>query len=126
MKAIRVHRWAGGKLTLEEVDKPVPAADEVLIKVAAAGVNYADTMMRSGNYLTKPPLPFTLGYEAASTIEARSVQGRESQRRRSARTSQHRAARRICRVRDRQGEHRDPDSPTNSAAGNRPHCSSRG
>jgi NADPH2:quinone reductase len=71
MKAIRVNELGGAdKLTLEEIEKPVPAADEVLIKVAAAGVNYADTMMRSGNYLTKPPLPFTLGYEAAGTIES--------------------------------------------------------
>jgi NADPH:quinone reductase len=69
MKAIRVHELGGvDKLTLEEVEKPTPNADEVLIKVAAAGINYADTMMRSGNYLTKPDLPFTLGYEAAGTI----------------------------------------------------------
>ena len=71
MKAIRVHELGGAeKLTLEEIDRPTPKADEVLIKVAAAGINYADTMMRSGNYLTKPDLPFTLGYEAAGTIEA--------------------------------------------------------
>lgn len=71
MKAIRVNELGGtDKLTLEEIDKPVPAADEVLIKVVAAGINYADTMMRSGNYLTKPPLPFTLGYEAAGTVES--------------------------------------------------------
>ena len=57
-------------MTLEEIEKPTPKADEVLIKVAAAGVNYADTMMRSGNYLTRPELPLTLGYEAAGTIEA--------------------------------------------------------
>lgn len=70
MKAIRVHELGGAeKLTLEEIEKPTPKADEVLIKVAAAGINYADTMMRSGNYLTKPDLPFTLGYEAAGTIE---------------------------------------------------------
>ena len=56
-------------MSLEDVEKPAPKADEVLIKVAAAGINYADTMMRSGNYLTKPDLPFTLGYEAAGTIE---------------------------------------------------------
>ena len=56
-------------MSLEEVEKPAPKADEVLIKVAAAGINYADTMMRSGNYLTKPDLPFTLGYEAAGTVE---------------------------------------------------------
>lgn len=70
MKAIRVHELGGAeKLTLDEIEKPTPKADEVLIKVAAAGVNYADTMMRSGNYLTRPALPFTLGYEAAGTIE---------------------------------------------------------
>lgn len=69
MKAIRVKELGGAdKLTLEEIEKPTPNADEVLIKVAAAGINYADTMMRSGNYLTKPELPFTLGYEAAGTI----------------------------------------------------------
>ena len=71
MKAIRVNELGGAdKLTLEEIEKPTPQADEVLIKVAAAGINYADTMMRAGNYLTKPPLPFTLGYEAAGTIES--------------------------------------------------------
>jgi NADPH2:quinone reductase len=71
MKAIRVHELgAADKLTLEEVEKPTPADDEVLIKVAAAGINYADTMMRAGNYLTKPDLPLTLGYEAAGTIES--------------------------------------------------------
>ncbi len=70
MKAIRVNELGGtDKLSLEEIEKPVPKADEVLIKVAAAGINYADTMMRSGNYLTKPELPFTPGYEAAGTIE---------------------------------------------------------
>ncbi len=70
MKAIRVNELGGAeKLTLEEIEKPIPAADEVLIKVAAAGINYADTMMRAGNYLTEPELPFTLGYEAAGTVE---------------------------------------------------------
>ena len=71
MKAVRVNELGGAdKLTLEEIEKPTAKADEVLIKVAAAGINYADTMMRAGNYLTKPPLPFTLGYEVAGTIES--------------------------------------------------------
>ena len=71
MKAIRVHELGGAEnLMLEEIEKPTPKADEVLIKTAAAGINYADTMMRAGNYLTKPDLPFTLGYEAAGTIES--------------------------------------------------------
>ncbi len=71
MKAIRVHELGGAdKLSLDEIEKPIPKADEVLIKTAAAGINYADTMMRAGNYLTKPALPFILGYEAAGTIES--------------------------------------------------------
>lgn len=70
MKAIRVHELGGAdKLTLEEIEKPTPKADEVLIKVGAAGINYADTMMRAGNYLTKPDLPFIPGYEVAGTID---------------------------------------------------------
>ncbi len=70
MKAIRVHELGGAEnLLLDEVEKPTPKPDEVLIKVAAAGINYADTMMRAGTYLTKPDLPLTLGYEAAGTIE---------------------------------------------------------
>lgn len=71
MKAIRIHEFGGSeKLQIEEIEKPAPGAGEVLIRVAAAGINYADTMMRAGNYLTKPALPVTLGYEAAGTIEA--------------------------------------------------------
>lgn len=70
MKAIRVHELGGSdKLSIDEIEKPSPKADEVLIKVAAAGINYADTMMRAGNYLTKPDLPLVLGYEVAGTIE---------------------------------------------------------
>ena len=70
MKAIRVHELGGSdKLSLDEIEKPTPKADEVLIKVAAAGINYADTMMRAGNYLTQPDLPVVLGYEVAGTIE---------------------------------------------------------
>jgi len=45
-------------------------ADEVLIKTAAAGINYADTMLRQNKYLFSPSLPFTLGFEVAGTIEA--------------------------------------------------------
>lgn len=70
MKAIRVHELGGSdKLSIDEIEKPTPKADEILIKVAAAGINYADTMMRAGNYLTQPDLPVVLGYEVAGTIE---------------------------------------------------------
>ena len=70
MKAIRVHEFGGTeKLVLDEIEKPSPQPDEVLIKVKAAGVNYADTMMREGNYLVKPALPVILGFEAVGEIE---------------------------------------------------------
>lgn len=70
MKAIRIHEFGGREnLVIDEVEKPQPKAGEVLIKTKAAGINYADTMMREGNYLTKPELPVTLGYEVAGTIE---------------------------------------------------------
>ncbi len=71
MKAIRFHEFGGSDvLRVEEVEKPQPGAGEVLIRVAAAGVNYADTMLRNGTYFFRPPLPFTPGFEAAGTIEA--------------------------------------------------------
>ena len=71
MKAVRIHEYGGAdNLRLDEIDKPQPGADDVLIKTAAAGINYADTMLRTGNYLMKPPLPFTIGFEVAGTVEA--------------------------------------------------------
>lgn len=71
MKAIRIHEFGGAEnLRVDETEKPTPNADEVLIKTAAAGINYADTMLRQNKYLFTPPLPFTLGFEVAGTIEA--------------------------------------------------------
>jgi NADPH2:quinone reductase len=71
MKAVRIHEYGGADvLRLHEVEKPQPGAGEVLIKTAVAGINYADTMLRAGNYLIHPPLPFTPGFEVAGTVEA--------------------------------------------------------
>ncbi len=71
MKAIRIHEFGGAdNLRVDEIEKPNPATGEVLIKTAAAGINYADTMLRQNKYLFTPPLPFTLGFEVAGTIEA--------------------------------------------------------
>ncbi len=53
---------------LEEIETPVPGEGEVLIKVAAAGVNYADLAQRQGAYLTRTRTPITLGAEVAGTI----------------------------------------------------------
>ncbi len=70
MKAIRIHEFGGReKLSIDEIDKPSPKRGEILIKTVTAGVNFADVMMRGGNYLTTPPLPFALGFEVAGTVE---------------------------------------------------------
>jgi NADPH:quinone reductase-like Zn-dependent oxidoreductase len=52
-----------------EIPKPVAGADEVLIKVAAIGLNFADVMARRGMYKEAPPIPAVLGYDVAGTIE---------------------------------------------------------
>jgi NADPH2:quinone reductase len=71
MKAIRVHEYGGVEhMRLDDVEKPIAQADEALIKVSAAGVNYADLMLRQGVYLIHPPTPFIPGFEVAGTIES--------------------------------------------------------
>jgi len=57
-------------MLLEEVETPAPGQGEVLIKVAAAGVNYADLAQRQGAYLTRTRTPMTPGFEVAGTIAA--------------------------------------------------------
>jgi len=71
MKAIRLNKFGGTEnLSVDEIEKPTAGAGEVLIKTAAAGINFADTMLRQGKYLFTPELPFTLGFESAGTVEA--------------------------------------------------------
>lgn len=71
MKAIRAHEFGGPeKLQLDEVDDPVPGRDDVVVDVAAAGVNPADTYMLGGAYAIKPALPYIPGGDAAGTISA--------------------------------------------------------
>ena len=54
---------------VEEVRDPEPGDREVLIKVAAAGMNYADTMMRRGFYIHKPAFPYVPGFEFSGVIQ---------------------------------------------------------
>ena len=57
-------------LTLGEIDRPTPGQGQVLIKVHAAGCNFADTLIISGGYQEKPALPFVPGMEVAGVVEA--------------------------------------------------------
>ena len=73
MKAVRIHEFGGPEvLKLEETGRPVPAPDEILVKVYASGVNPVDWVIRNGanehlrQFLT---LPMTLGWDAAGTVE---------------------------------------------------------
>lgn len=69
MKAVLCRAWGGPEgLKVEETAAPQPAADQVLIDVAAAGVNFADTLMIAGKYQEKPPFPFSPGLEIAGTV----------------------------------------------------------
>jgi NADPH2:quinone reductase len=69
MKAIRINATGGSDvMKLEEVPTPKPGKGQLLVKLAAAGLNYIDTYQRSGLY--KLPLPFTPGNEGAGTVEA--------------------------------------------------------
>ncbi|MEO0455595.1 MAG: zinc-binding dehydrogenase [Cyanobacteria bacterium P01_A01_bin.114] len=58
-------------LTLVEAPDPVPAADEVLIRLTSIGMNHADLMARRGEYrlITGNP-PFTPGIEGGGVIKA--------------------------------------------------------
>ncbi|MEL6922670.1 MAG: zinc-binding dehydrogenase [Bacteroidota bacterium] len=57
-------------LQLIETPVPQPEANEVLIRVLAAGVNYSDLMRRRDDYFMPTPLPYVLGAEAAGEIVA--------------------------------------------------------
>ncbi len=71
MKAILVREFGGPEvLKLEEIPTPKPQANQVLVKIHAAGVNPYDTYMRTGTYAVKPPLPYTPGSDAAGVVEA--------------------------------------------------------
>lgn len=74
MKAVRIHAFGGPEvLQVEDVPRPVTAADEILVKVYASGVNPVDRVVREGGnaalryHLT---LPMTLGWDAAGVVEA--------------------------------------------------------
>ncbi len=71
MKAIRVREFGGPEvLRLEDVPDLQPGAGQVVVRVKAAGVNPADTYIRSGTYARKPALPYTPGIDAAGIVEA--------------------------------------------------------
>src|SRR5438270_2663825 len=59
-----------GALKIEERPDPVPSKGQVLIRVKASGLNFADILARQGLYPDGPPKPCVMGYEVSGTIEA--------------------------------------------------------
>ena len=70
-KIVRFHQTGGAEvLKLEDLPLAEPGKGEVRLRVEAIGLNRAEVMFRSGQYLETPQLPSRIGYEAAGTIDA--------------------------------------------------------
>ncbi|MGH1484347.1 MAG: NADPH:quinone oxidoreductase family protein [Geminicoccales bacterium] len=70
MRALLCRELGGiDSLELGELPLAEPSSGEVLIKVSAAGLNFADLLMIKGQYQEKPDLPFAPGMEIAGRIE---------------------------------------------------------
>ena len=71
MKAIRVQQFGDPSvMKLEDVPDKSAGAGQVLVEVKAVGVNPVDTYIRSGQYASLPPLPYTPGADAAGVVAA--------------------------------------------------------
>jgi NADPH2:quinone reductase len=70
MKALLCTRYGGpDDLELTDIAVPEPAAGEALVKIAAAALNFFDTLIIAGKYQVKPPMPFSPAAEFAGTVE---------------------------------------------------------
>lgn len=69
MRAVVCRQFGGPEvLAVEDVPSPALGPGQLRIRVRAAGVNFADSLLVSGNYQVKPPFPFSPGLEAAGEI----------------------------------------------------------
>src|SRR5260370_41691205 len=70
MKAVRIHSFGGPEvLRFEEVPKPDPKPDELLVRVFAAGVNPVDWKIREGR-LGAVPFPSIMGSDFSGEVES--------------------------------------------------------
>jgi NADPH2:quinone reductase len=71
MKAIVIHEFtAPAAVTIGDLPEPCVEADEVLVGVRAAAVNYPDVLVVQGKYQILPPRPFAPGKDAAGVVAA--------------------------------------------------------
>ena len=70
MKAIVIRKFGGPDvLQVGDVPAPEPSDQEVLVRVQAAGVNFADIMTAAGGYPGTPPPPLVAGREYCGVVE---------------------------------------------------------
>ncbi len=67
MRAFQVASF-GDKPTIADLADPAPGPGEVLLDIAACGLNFADLLMAKGTYQDTPEPPFTLGMEVCGTV----------------------------------------------------------
>lgn len=71
MKAILCTRLGTARdLELADIPDPVAGPGDVVVRVAAAGLNFFDTLLIAGRYQFKPELPFSPAAEFAGTVES--------------------------------------------------------
>ena len=69
MRAMICRQWGQPEdLRLEEVERPPLKPGQVRLKVRAAGVSFATTLVIAGKYQRRPPFPFAPGTEASGTV----------------------------------------------------------
>ncbi len=71
MKAARIHHFGPPEvIVIDDLPLPAPAAGQVLVRVASAGVGPWDALIREGKSVVNPPLPLTLGSDLSGIVEA--------------------------------------------------------
>ncbi|KHK53591.1 NADPH:quinone reductase [Ralstonia sp. A12] len=70
-RVVRIHENGGPEvLRFDDIEVAPPGPGEVTLQVKALGLNRAESMFRSGQYLEAPVFPARLGYEAAGVVSA--------------------------------------------------------
>jgi NADPH2:quinone reductase len=69
MKAFMINDFVQGP-ALRDIARPEPRAHEILVRIHAAALNFADLLVCKGTYQDLPDLPATLGFECAGIVEA--------------------------------------------------------